>query len=347
VAKTLLEVLSGENIQTFESSEGRSVAHCPFHKGDREPSFTIYPNDTYWCFGCRVWGNPVKFLVDYKGLSSKEAMEIVGVDYEFPKSEKRAIKVKNIFKTGKFLYEVAVIYHNYLMSQRGPQKYLEDRGLTQETIKKYLLGYTDGAVLQCDSAYEYELANEVGLLSKSGAEALSHRIVIPNVIDNAYVDFMTGRTVINDRIKYLGLRMPKPLCGFYESRNSPILFLVEGNFDYLILRQWGYPAIVMSGAHISKPNYTLLQGRTIVVVPDNDDTGMKAAREVKKTMPTSIVLDYSKLGAKDIGELAVKPNAEQSFGEIVREALWDTPLLNPTWSKYLPTSIDLIPSLSI
>src|SRR6185369_10992231 len=133
MAKTLLEVLAENGIETIETSNDRYVAHCPFHKGDREPSFTIYPNETYWCFGCKKWGNPVKFLVEYKGMSDKEALEYVGLDFALPKAEKRAIKVKNTLKTGVFLYDVAKFYHEYLMEQPGPQKYIQDRGLTIET----------------------------------------------------------------------------------------------------------------------------------------------------------------------------------------------------------------------
>lgn len=339
MSKTLLEVLHEEGIKTFEGPNGRSVAHCPFHEGDREPSFTIYPDETYWCFGCNKWGNPVKFLVDYKGLTAQEALNIVGQDFKLPKSEKKAIKIKNLAKTSRFLYDVANKYHAYLMDQPGPWKYLKDRGLSDETVIKFKLGYTDGAVLDYQTVEEYELANEIGLLNKDGAEVLSHRIIIPNIVEN-YADFMIGRTVINDRIKYLGVRMPKPICGFYDSRNSPILFLVEGNFDYLILRQWDYPAIVMSGSHISAMNYPLLRDRLLVIVPDNDDAGEKAAKSIKQNIPSSIILDYKHLGVKDIGELATQEGAKESFDSIVREALWDTILSKPTWSRYLPNSVN-------
>ncbi len=343
MAKTLLEVLSEEGIETFETSNGRSVAHCPFHKGDREPSFTIYPDEKYYCFGCSRWGDAVKFLVEFKGITSKEALEIVGIDYVLPKAEKKAIKIRNLAKTSRFLYDVSLKYHNYLREIPGPQVYLQDRGLEWETIDRFKLGYTDGAVLDYRSVEEYELANEIGLLNKNGGEILSHRITIPNIIENQYADFMIGRTVINDRLKYLGLRMPKPICGFYDSRNSPILFLVEGNFDYLILRQWGYPAIVMSGSHISGMNLALLKGRVVVVVPDNDEVGLKAAAAIKAKLPSTIIIDYRHLEVKDIGELALKNNAKKNFDAVVQEALWDTNSLNlyPTWMKYLPTSIDL------
>lgn len=346
MTKTLLEVLHENEIETFENGE-RNLAHCPFHKGDREPSFTIYPNETYYCFGCGVWGDAVKFLVEHKGWTAAHALEHVGVDYKIPKAEKRVIKLKNITKTSKFLFDIAQTYHNYLMQTPGPQKYLADRGLTMDTITKFKLGYTDGAVLNLQFAEEYELANEIGILTKSGQEAMSHRITIPNLIDDKYADFMIGRTVINERIKYLGARMPKPICGFYDSRNSKILFLVEGNFDYLVLRQWGYPAIVMSGSHISRANYQLLKDRLIVMVPDNDPAGMKAANDVQNSLKNVTVLNYAHLGAKDIGELAVQEGAREKFGEVVREALWDTALYSQTLDPSLMGSPGLILPQSI
>lgn len=333
MAKTLVEVLQEQGVILIESSDGRYVAHCPFHEGDREPSFTVYPNETYWCFGCSEWGNPVRFLVK-KGMSAKDALEYVGVDdFIFPKAEKRAIKVKNVLKTGRFLYKITDQYHEYLLSQQGPQRYLEERGLLPETITKFRLGYTDGMVLNLRYAEEYEMANEVGLLSKNGYEALAHRITIPNIIEDEFVDFMMGRTVINDKVKYLGLRMPKPLCGFYDSRFSPILFIVEGNFDYLILRQWGYPAVVASGTHISKPNYALLRGKKIVYIPDNDDAGRKATNKLKAQIPDAVILDISGLGVKDIGELAPKPDSQESFRQLVEDLTWESFFGNADWMK--------------
>lgn len=345
MAKTLVEVLQESDIKLIESSNGRYVAHCPFHKGDRSPSFTVYPNNSYYCFGCEVWGDPVKFLVEYKGMTPYQAREYVGQEAYFPKRENKSIKVKNMSKTGKFLYETAQIYHEFLMEEKGPQKYILDRGLTLETAKRFLIGYTDGAVINFKFAEEYDIANEIGLLTKNGSERLTHRITIPNIIDNKYCDFMTGRTVLNVKPKYLGLTMSKPLCGFYDSRNSPLLFLVEGNFDYLLLRQWGYPAIVMSGSHITKSNYALLREKLVVIVPDNDEVGFSAAQSVKDTLASTIVLDYRHLGAKDIGELALKTDGQKRFEQVVLEQLWDRTLSQkPTYRKFMPTSLGLTQS---
>jgi DNA primase len=338
VAKSLIEVLTEQKVDLIESSNGRWVAHCPFHEGDRSPSFTVYPNDTYYCFGCKVWGNPVKFLVD-RGMNTQEAIAYVGVDYTLgAKTQRRVIKIRNTLKIGKFLLEAAWNYHEYLMNNKGPLKYLESRGLTNSTIKRNLLGYSDGSVLSYEFAEEHEMAEEVGLFNKAGYDTLSHRIIIPNIIDGEYCDFMIGRTVINDKSKYLGLRMPKPIMGFHQYRHSPILFMVEGQFDWLLLKQWGYPAVVLSGSHITKHNQQLLRGKFIVYISDNDIVGEAAAQQIIDIFGHNcVVINIAHYGHKDISEWAqYDPLAKTRFEELIQEALCDILSSNPTWEKYVP-----------
>ena len=339
MAKTLVEVLTEQKIELFESSNGRWTAHCPFHEGDRSPSFVVYPNETYYCFGCKVWGNPVKFLVD-RGMSAADAIAYVGVDYRIPTAQKRVIKVQNIIHTGMFLLDVAQQYHMYLLNNPGPLKYLESRGLTLATIKRNLLGYSDGSILNFEYDWQHKMAEEVGLINKGGYDALSHRIIIPNIIDGQYCDFMTGRTVINAKPKYLGLRMPKPIMGFHQYRHSPILFMVEGQFDWLLLKQWGYPAVVMSGSHITKHNQQLLRGKMVVYIPDSDETGRKAAEAIVESfgpLHTKIIDLTKHTDYKDISEWAENyPYAEDVFREAAQEALCDTLSSTPTYLKYVP-----------
>lgn len=356
MAKTLVEVLTESGVELTQSGD-RHKAYCPFHKDDT-PSFTVYPNETYYCFGvgCNVWGDSVKFLVEYKGMSTREAMNYVGItDYVTPKADKaKIIKVKNTVQTWSFLWNVSNSYHEYLRSFPGPMRYLLGRGLTEKTIDKYLLGYTDGKVLNLKFAYERQMADEIGLMNRNGFEMMSHRITVPNLIGTKEADFLMGRTVVNDSIKYLGARMPKPLIGFHEIRKSPIVFLVEGQFDWLTLRQWGYPAICVSGNHL-KPYIRLpLEDKLIVYVPDIEDSGegMKGGRAiVEKFGDKGILLDITPLlegeSKLDVSTLAQRTDGEQQFAELVRSMSWDTHLSKVQQRKWLPNSITAKFSLSI
>lgn len=354
--KNLIEILTENDVDLKPSSNGRLVANCPFHEGDREPSFTIYPNETYFCFGCEVWGDAVKFLIEYKGLTAKEAFEYVGADYIQPKTEKsKVIKVKNTLATWEFLWDASTEYHEYLLGMPGAIKYLSDRGLTSDTISKYRLGYSDGRVLNLSYAWERKLADEIGLMTRKGFETMSHRITIPNIIEEGQVDFLMGRTIINDRVKYLGARMPKPLVGFHEVRHSPVIFTVEGQFDWLTLRQWGYPAICVSGTHLKAYIRLPLVDKQIIAIPDIDDgEGMKAAKKIAEVFgENGTLLDISSLrvpGEKlDINSLAQSEDGEQRFADLVKERiLWNIPLSRGQLMKWLPPLVtsELSPLIS-
>lgn len=345
MAKTLTEVITEQGLEPEDGNGGRKTLRCPFHKGDNEASFTIYPNQTYFCFGCEVWGDAVNFLVQYKGMSTNEALEYVGFDYKTPRAEKaQVIKVRNTSRTFKFLFDVALEYHDFLMTTPGALNYLRKRGLTDETIVKYKLGYTDGHVLRLQTAHEMEMALEIGLINKHSYEMMGHRITVPNLTEEGYCDFLMGRTVTNDKIKYLGARMPKPLHGFYEIRHSPVIFVVEGHFDWLTLRQWGYPAIAMGGTHGTKSNDTLLLGKKLILVPDYDESGIglqTMESMAKKFGENAVILDYSELkrsGEKlDISSLAESPGGEYLFSTIVEEQLpWLTFLSKRIKEKWIP-----------
>src|SRR5260221_5334282 len=114
MAKTLTNVLEDFEFKLIERGDKR-VMRCPLHEDDNDPSFTIYPNETYFCWGCKAWGDAVKFLVEWKQMTSDQALEYVGIDYKSPRAEKnKVIKLKNTLGTWKFLGKAADIYHEYL-----------------------------------------------------------------------------------------------------------------------------------------------------------------------------------------------------------------------------------------
>ena len=348
LSKTLKEVLI-ENKIVLRESGNRWVATCPFHDGDNEPSFTVYPNDTYFCFGCQVWGDVVRFLVQYKKWDPKQALEYVGEDYQQVKTEKsKIIKIRNTTQTWRFLWDCVLQYHDFLLRMPGAISYLKTRGLTEETIKKFKIGYTDGKILNLRYVWERQLADEIGLMSRSGHESLSHRITIPNLLEEGQADFVIGRTVINDKVKYLGARMPKPILGFYRVRHSQIIFLVEGQFDWLTLCQWGYPAVCIGGTHLTRYSRLPLLDKDIVIIPDLDDVGLQGAFKLKETLgQKSTILDWSNLRKNptekfDISSLAEQGDGEQQFKDLlVRKLPWILTFSKPQLKKWFPNLQDM------
>lgn len=339
MAKTLIEVLTEQGVSLIPSSAGRMVAHCPFHEGDESPSFTVYETGTYFCFGCKTWGDAYKFLLD-RGWSPRDAMSYLGEDYKIANKEKPTIiKVRSYTEAYQLLNSATEDYHQFLLQSRGALQYVLDRGLTLETIKKFRIGYTDGFTLRISWAEEAALAAKIGLTSRSGQEMLAHRITIPNQFGNL-VDFIVGRSVsIYEKVKYLGIRLPKPLYGLYDVRHSGVIFIVEGQFDWLTLRQWGYPAVAVGGVHANSQSLLALREKKLIIIPDNDDTGASMARSFRDQFPNSITIDYSRLGAKDVSELAIKDGGREAFDTVVKEQVeWITNISEKAWNQYFQNS---------
>jgi DNA primase len=343
--KTLLEVLAENKIETKPSSGGRSVGHCPFHEGDHTPSLTIYPTETFYCFGCGAWGDSIKFLMDYKGMSFVEARDYVGAPVTQQPKRKGVIKVKFMSDTWKLVYEVAEEYHAFLLNNPGAMQYLQGRGLSVKTIKQFMLGYTDGFVLRPSSKSMHwnQLAQEVGILDSDSNETMSHRITIPNLLSASLMaDFMVGRTVVNNRVKYLGIRVPKPVMGMSQVIQSPVLLIVEGQFDWLTLRQWGYPAVVAGGSQISRPNLVSLKEKYCIIIPDYDPNGQgqKSAETTRERLGSrAFILDYSSLREGneklDVSTLGERPGAEVEFAKILKEQMpWIGNLSDRTIQTY-------------
>jgi DNA primase len=352
MTKNLLEILEENNIRLTPRGE-RWVANCPFHEGDRDPSFTVYPDLTYYCFGCKVWGDAIKFLVDYKGMPEELALQYAGVEARAKRPRKRVIKLLHQMNTWKYLDGIADQYHQFLLKTPGALNYLYNRGLTDETIRKYRIGYTDGAVVDPQTVDEYRSAREANIITETDDndwwETLSHRITIPNSPQHGLTDFIMGRTVTKSKSKYLGLRIPKPIYGLSEIGSNNVLFLVEGHFDYLTLKQWGYPAILVGGTSIPEYNMIPLRSRFIVIVCDNDEEGIKSANKLHENLPDSEILDYSEWGTKDVSELATQENGQEKFHiSVSRLDIWRQGLfqLTMTLDQWFPRSTKQEPSLS-
>jgi len=271
--------------------------------------------------------------MEFHGLTYAKAVEIAGEPRK--RAVKQVIRVRTTFSMWPYLYGVAQQYHEYLLQMPGAINYMHTRGLTDETLAKYSVGYTDGAVINPESDEEYKLALSSGVITEdeegNWREALSHRITIPNILPNTnYCDFIMGRTVTKNEVRYLGLSIPKTLYGLVDAKDSPVLFMVEGYIDWLILKQWGYPAITAGGTHVANYNLVPLKERRIIIIPDNDDEGTRSADNLHKALPYSTILDYADLKAKDVGDLGMMDEGMALFDQKVREQISWLPSISPT-----------------
>ncbi|MFW5671900.1 MAG: DNA primase, partial [Acetivibrio ethanolgignens] len=123
---------------------------CPFH-GEKTPSFSVSrQKQMYHCFGCGVGGNVFTFLMEYENYTFVEAMKYLaqraGVqlpEAEYSEEARRAQDLRS--RLLEINRQAAKYYYYQLRSERGGQAmaYLKKRGLSDETIQGFGLGYSN------------------------------------------------------------------------------------------------------------------------------------------------------------------------------------------------------------
>ena len=182
---------------------------CPFHN-EKSPSFSVSrQKQMYYCFGCGAGGNVFTFLMEYENFSFMEAVKFLadraGIalpEAEFSKEAKHRSDLKaSILEINKI---AARYYYVQLKSERGvgAHTYLTDRGLTEETITAFGLGYSKK---YSDDLYQYlrgkgyseDLIRQAGLINTDERQGVYdkfwNRVIFPIMDVNSRVIGFGGR----------------------------------------------------------------------------------------------------------------------------------------------------------
>ncbi|MHB1000501.1 MAG: CHC2 zinc finger domain-containing protein [Armatimonadota bacterium] len=256
--RALIEEVVGAQVKLRGGS--RPTGICPFHN-ESGASFTVYPEQNRWkCFGCGKGGSVFDFVMLTDGVEFWEAACRLGERFGVPVpelSKKDAAEVKKQQSVTGLLGQYAVKSHELLMRRPEALAYLKSRGITEESIKEYQIGY--GAKLSAKHEIRL-LAIDAGLISVNDGreyELMKGRITFP-IIRNGRVVNMTGRLLPDPEKpdlkapKYLSLanKGSTPLRPMNSHRlREKEVHLVEGAIDCILLEQAGYPASATVSAH--------------------------------------------------------------------------------------------------
>jgi DNA primase len=192
--------------------------------------------------------------------------------------------------------------------QRSPEiaAYLRGRGFTEATLRRYRFGYCppEGANLPALagllklSAETLEAASLLRAVERGGKswryEFFSGRIVFADVNLGRQTVYLVGRKPLESQLpdsapRYLGLaNFAKPVLGAASlAPGERPAFVVEGPWDMLTLREWGYDAVAIAGAHMSDAQVEALLGlgRRLIPIRDNDPGGALAYAAWRERLP--------------------------------------------------------------
>lgn len=289
-------------------------ACCPFHN-EKTPSFFVSPDrGSFKCFGCGEGGDMFTFVEKFEGVDFVGALKILA---EKAGVELEKIDIQKKEKNDR-LYEVmeesTKYFETELEKRKDALKYLEDRGLNEETIKKFRLGYVkdewrglfdflkeskpqvDGQRKQ----FTDEEIEKVGLIKKTDKgfyDRFRGRIIFPIFDNMGKVVAFSGRIFKDDgkSAKYLNspetvlFHKSKILYGYNFAKNyirkRDFSILVEGQMDLVLSHQSGFDnTVATSGTALTGEHLNLLKrlSNKIMLAFDADDAGLNAANKSSK-----------------------------------------------------------------
>ena len=286
-------------------------ACCPFHH-EKTPSFHVSrEKQMYHCFGCGVGGNVFTFLMEHENFTFPEAMEALAerAGYDLPKQEMSADAKKQADARTRIkdMNKLAAGYFHYLLkTDHGANalQYLKGRGLSDETITKFGLGFSD---VYRDDLYKYlknkgykdEDLNDSGLVKfdeKYGfSDRFWNRVMFPIIDTNNRVIGFGGRVMGDAKPKYINTQdtlvfdKSRNLYGLNlakKSKRQGIIFC-EGYMDVISMHQAGFDNAVASlGTALTVGQVNLIKRFTdrAYLAYDSDEAGTKAALRALEIM---------------------------------------------------------------
>jgi len=302
---------------TLRKRGANLIGLCPFHN-EKTGSFTVSPSKgIYKCFGCGVSGNAVGFIMEIEQCSYVEALKQLGKKYhiEVPEREmtaeeqqrqddRESMFVINDFANKWFQDQL----WNTPEGQAIGLSYFRERGLRDDIIKKYQLGYSPekgnplALALKKKGFQEKFIVNDVdtkigvGVVGKSEDGRLydrfRDRVMFPIFTVSGKPVAFAGRILKKkDNVgKYVNspdsiiYSKTNELYGLFQAKQSiartDMCYLVEGQMDVISMHQSGIENVVASGGTaLTKPQIWLIKRFTsnITVLYDGDAAGIHAA----------------------------------------------------------------------
>ena len=317
---------------------------CPFHN-EKTPSFTVSPEKKIaHCFGCGKGGNIFQFVSLIENITYNQAIAKLGtrlgLDLESNDNKEASYDFNNELDIMYYGHRLLSDYYNYILlntkEAEDALKYLLDRGLSEDVIKHFNLGYAprdNNIALNFfnSNKINLDLMVEAGLLGKNDNgdyyDVFKDRVMFPIKNNQNQVVAFSGRTMSTDKSvpKYYNTHETKifekrtVLYNYSDARSfiakENEVILCEGYMDVIKAHQNGMKnAVALMGTNIdnNKLKEVLSLVKKITLSLDNDEAGSKAQIEIGNRIiqTTDNVYKLKFSGAKDLDEFLTEKNTK-------------------------------------
>ena len=286
------------------------IGLCPFHN-EKTPSFTVSPSKNLWkCFGCGKGGKPVHFIMEHEQLSYYDALRWLARRYhieikerELTDEEKREESIReSMFVINQYALQYFMdTLHGTDEGKAIGLSYFRHRGLRDETIKKFCLGYSlerrdSFAKTAITAGYNPEIIAKTGVCYSTDDGRLQDRfwgrVIFPVHTLSGKVIAFGGRILQNNAKAAKYVNSPESeiyhksdhLYGLYFAKKAIMqkdrCILVEGYLDVISMYQAGIENVVASsGTSLTTGQIKLIHRFTnnVTLLYDGDKAGIKAS----------------------------------------------------------------------
>lgn len=269
---------SGVNIETEFGND--FIIFCPYHNNNRTPAGEVAKDSgLFFCFGCQTTKNLEEFVMYMTNRTYFET-----VRYIKSKEQENNIELlvnKKLIAPQEFVqYDKSILerLHNQLTVSDRAKSYLRNRKITDESMTKFSLGYSDKQ------------------------DMITIPVASPDGMSLGFV----GRSVEGKDFKNTpGLPKGKVLFNLHRVKSSSIVYVVESSFDAIRLDQVGFPAVATLGANVSISQIRLLEKyfNNVVLIADNDEAGNIMKDKLIEKLGSSVSVITLDKQYKDIGDM--------------------------------------------
>jgi DNA primase len=274
-------VIEGSGIDIESEVDSDFIVMCPWHNNYRTPAGEVckkYGN--FYCFGCNHSANFIEFVMHVTKKTYFEAVRFI----KSQETESDILDIVNntLFKEPDFVpYDEILIRRLHAQALDSPRamRYYEGRRISENSIKKFLLGYSDKQDMVIIPIMSPDGSMFIGFVARS----------------------VEGKEFRNTP----KLPKSKTLFNISRARNFDTVYVVESSFDAIRLDQNGIPAVATLGATVSSTQCELLKKyfNNVIVVGDNDDAGRGMQEKVLEKLGNRATLISLPDRFKDIGDM--------------------------------------------
>jgi DNA primase len=296
-ARVDLAQLVGETVALKPAGRGQLKGLCPFHS-ERTPSFHVHvERGFFYCFGCGAKGDVFDYVMRTQGLEFRDALQLLGerVGIEVRGAPAGQGRRRDLLE----INEAALAWFTGQLPGSPAADYLRRRGLTDETVRAWGLGFAPDA---WDGLLKHMLTRGVrdddllsaGLITENERgrryDRFRGRVMFPVRDGMGRVVGFAGRLLDDGVPKYLNspetalFKKGELLYGLDRARTaireSGEVIVVEGYMDVLALHQTGFGnAVAALGANLTveqADQLTRLDAQRVLLAFDADDAGQRA-----------------------------------------------------------------------